>query len=453
MHYLRGDWRRAGLGEDSMTKSGTLLFAALLTLAGLGVGASQAQQGASGTAQAEPCSGLFCPDPPTAASKVRKGRRAKPARTAKSAAPAKQADKKQDSNKATLERTPFTEEERYSDVVPGLPGIRFWADSLGAFLDTLPREKGPWLILSSGGSAGAYGAGVLYGMSQAGTRPDFTVVTGVSIGAVMAPYAFLGQKYDEQLRESFFSLTSAEVFEDAQRPDSLVDTWPLKDFLAKRVTAQLLADVAAEHRKGRRLYVVTADLDAERAVLWNMGAIAAHGGDAAINLFRQILLAASAIPGVFPPAYIDVEANGRKFQEMHVDGGVVGPFYAAPPTWLVDPASDLPVSQMYVIVHSKLVPEFDVTGKEKIFILGRTISQAIKAGAQAQLALLSAATRQHGIELNVAYIDNSFNVRAETSFDPKQMKALFDLGIQQAKDGTAFRKQSAAATGQAQTRP
>ena len=198
--------------------------------------------------------------------------------------------------------------------------------------------------------------------------------------------------------------------------------------------------------------MVAIGVDSERAVIWNMGAIAVHGGDAAVNLFRQVLLAASAIPGIFPPAYIDVEANGRKFQEMHVDGGVVGPFYAAPSTWLVDPASELPVSQMYVIVHSKLAPEFDVTGKEKIFILGSTISQAIKAGAQAQVALLSAATKRHSIELNVAYIDNSFNVRAETSFDPKQMKALFDFGVEQAKNGTAFRTQNAASTGQAQKR-
>jgi hypothetical protein len=441
-----------------MTKSGTLLLVATLVLAGVGMSASQAQQGASGAALAEPCRGLFCPDPPGAPAKVRKAKKAKPAKatkpreTAQAATGKKDNRKKDDKKGASLERAPFTEEDRYSAIVPGLPGIRFWADSLGAFMDTLPREKGPWLILSSGGSAGAYGAGVLYGLSQAGKRPDFTVVTGVSIGAVMAPYAFLGQKYDEQLRESFLSLTSADVFEDTQRPDSLVDTWPLKDFLAKRVTLQLLADVAVEHRKGRRLYVVTADLDAERAVLWNMGAIAAHGGEAAANLFRQILLAASAIPGVFPPAYIDVEANGKKFQEMHVDGGVVGPFYAAPSSWLVDPESELPVTQMYVIVHSKLAPEFDVTGKEKIFILGRTISAAIKAGAQAQIALLSAATKRHDIGLNVTYIDNSFNVKAETSFDPKQMKALFDFGVEQAKNGTAFRTQNAAPAGQVQKR-
>jgi hypothetical protein len=355
---------------------------------------------------------------------------------------------------AVPERIPYTEQDREAAFVPGLPGVRFFADSLGAFSEALPREKGPWLILSSGGSSGAYGAGVLCGLSETGKRPEFSVVTGVSIGAVMAPYAFLGQKYDDQLRDSFLNLTSADVFEDSTRPDSLVDTWPLKDSLAKRVTPELLADIAAEHQKGRRLFVVTADLDSERAVIWNMGAIAAHGGEAALKLFRQVLLAASGIPGIFPPVLIDVEANGRKFQEMHADGGVFGPFYAAPPSWLLEPTSEhLPVSGFYVILHSKLVPEFAVTGQEKIFILGKTISAALKAGAQAELALLSTAAKRDGIELNLAYVDNAFHQPAQTAFDQKQMKALFDLGFEQAKNGTAFHTQSTGTTGEVQTKP
>jgi predicted acylesterase/phospholipase RssA len=420
-----------------MRKSGTSLFCLSLLVAAVAAGAAHAQQGRSGAPQ---------PQHPVEQPKARKAKAAKPAKRAKPAV--KQAEEKKP---WLVERVPYSEDDRQSAIIPGLPGVRFWADSLGAFAQALPPHKGPWLILSSGGSAGAYGAGVLQGLSESGKRPDYAVVTGVSIGAVMAPYAFLGQKYDDRLRDSLLNLTSADVFEDAQRPDSLVDTWPLKDQLAKRVTPELLADIAAEHRKGRRLFVVTADLDAERSVIWNMGAIAAHGGEAGIKLFRQVLLAASAIPGVFPPVYIDAEANGRKFQEMHVDGGVFGPFYVGPVSWLIEAGEQLPVTQFNVIIHSKLVPEFDVTGTEKIFILGRTISAAVKAGAQAELALLSAAAKRDGIELKVAYIDSGFNVPAQTAFDPKQMKAMFDLGVEQAKNGTAFRTQNAGASGQAQT--
>jgi hypothetical protein len=422
----------------------TAILFSVLALAVVFVDAPPQAQTGPRLDQATQCEpGAACPDRRAPRGKTRKP---KPQKEASPAVPPQP-------QKKAVERTPYTEQERESAVVPGLPGVRFFADSLGAFAEALPRDKGPWLILSSGGSTGAYGAGVVCGLTQSGKRPEFSVVTGVSIGALMAPYAFLGGKYDDQLRDSFLQLTSADVFEDASRADSLVDTWPLKNLLARRVTPELIADVAAEHRKGRRLFVVTTDLDAERAVVWNMGAIAAHGGEAAINLFRQVLLAASAIPGVFPPVYIDVESGDRKFQEMHVDGGVFGPFFVAPPSWLIEPASEqLPVSQLYVILHSKLVPEFEVTGTEKILILGRTISAAVKAGAQAELALLAAAAKRDGIELNVAYVDSAFHQPAQTAFDPKQMQALFDLGLEQAKNGTAFRTQNPASSGQAQTR-
>jgi Patatin-like phospholipase len=433
-----------------MKRAGLLL--ALILMGALGVSAPRAQQAPSGATQTAPCEpGAACEIRRSARQNLRKakpktGKQAKPA-ASKQAQPAVS---KPDLAKP-IERTPYEEQDREAAIIPGLPGVRFWADSFGAFADALPPDKGPWLILSSGGSSGAYGAGVLVGLSQAGKRPEFSVVTGVSIGAVMAPYAFLGAKYDDQLRDSFLNLTSADVFEDAVRADSLVDTWPLKNSLAKRVTPEVLADIAAEHRKGRRLFVVTADLDSSRAVIWNMGAIAAHGSEAALNLFRQVLLAASAIPGVFPPVYIDVEAQGRKFQEMHADGGVFGPFFVAPPSWLIEAASaQLPADKLYVIIHSKLVPEFELTGAEKIFILGRTISAAVKAGAQAELALLSTAAKRDGIELNVAYVDGSFRQPAQTAFDQKQMTALFNLGLEQAKNGTAFRTQNP--SGQAQSK-
>jgi hypothetical protein len=423
------------------------LLPALILFGALGTDAPRAQQVPGGGTQAQPCEpGARCAVRPDARQKARKTK----AKTSKAAKPAvaPPEQKKADAG----ERTPYDEHDAEAAILPGLPGVRFWGDSFGAFAHELPSQRGPWLVLSSGGSSGAYGAGVLVGLSQAGKRPEFSVVTGVSIGAVMAPYAFLGPKYDDQLRDGFLSLTSADVFEDAVRPDSLVDTWPLKKSLEKRVTPELLADIAVEHRKGRRLFVITANLDSERPVVWNMGAIAAHGGEAALMLFRQVLLAASAIPGIFPPVLIDVEGNGKKFSEMHADGGVFGPFFVAPSTWLVEPGSDqLPADKLYLIIHSKLVPEFELTDPEKIFILGRMISGAEKAGMHAELALLSNAAKRDGIELNVAYVDAAFRVPAQTTFDQKQMTALFDLGLEQAKNGTAFRTQSPS-TGQAQTK-
>jgi predicted acylesterase/phospholipase RssA len=426
-----------------MAKPGILLALVAFVIP-LGIGTSQAQIGPDNAESVQCPPGVACPSQPPVRRKVRKP---KPKQQAKPAA------KQPAPLPGAFERIPYTKQERAAAVVPGMPGARFWADSFEAFTGALPKTKAPWLVLSSGGAAGAYGAGILVGMSEAGTRPEFSVVTGVSIGAIMAPYAFLGQKYDKELRDSFLTLTAADVFEDAQRADSLVDTWPLKDLLAKRVTPQILADIAAEHRKGRRLFVVTADMDSERPVLWDMGAIAEHGGEAGLKLFRDVLLAASAIPGIFPPVYIDVEANGRKFQEMHMDGGVFGPFYAAPPNWLIEPGNrQLPASQLYVIINGKLTPEFEVTGTEKAQILGRMIDGAVKAGAQAEIALLAAATGRAGIDVSLAYTDRDFHAPGQTGFDPKKMQALFDRGFELGKNGTAFRKLGSAATWQAHTK-
>jgi hypothetical protein len=434
-----------------MKKPGIVLALVVLAIGALEIGAARAQERQGGVRQPIQCApGTVC--------QVRRAARRPDRRAVRRPGPVKQAKvpgkKSADQKKPTQQRIPYTEHDRDGAVIAGMPGVRFFSDSVGAFLQAIPPENGPWLILSSGGATGAYGAGVLYGWSATGKRPEFSVVTGVSIGALLAPYAFLGQRYDDQLRDSFLTLTSADVFEDASRPDSLVDTWPLKELLTKRITPTLLADIAAEHRRGRRLFVVTTDLDAERAVVWDLGAIAAHGGDAALKLAREVLLAASAIPGVFPPVLIDAEANGRKFQEMHADGGVFGPFFIAPDSWMVEPiGEELPTKQLYVIVNSKLTPEFEMADREKVSILSRTISAALKAGARAELALVSAAAKRDGIELNVSYVDSSFHATARTAFDQDYMKALFDLGVARGKDGTAFRTQTPApSSGQAHTK-
>ena len=203
------------------------------------------------------------------------------------------------------------------------------------------------------------------GLSAAGKRPDFAVVTGVSSGALMAPFVFAGARYDEALRdEAYTKITAADVFEAGGSSESFVNSWPLRDFIAKQITPALIADIAAEHRRGRRLFVVTTDLDAERSMVWNMGAIAAHGGDDALKLFRKVLLASASVPGGFPPVLIDVEADGRKFAEMHVDGGLGGQFFVAPQA-LMATTSDyhLPATQLYVVVNTGPERDFQVVDR------------------------------------------------------------------------------------------
>jgi hypothetical protein len=203
------------------------------------------------------------------------------------------------------ERTTFTVQDEDAARIPGIPDARVWGDSESEFARLLPQASGPWLAISGGGSDGAYGAGVLTGWSEAGTRPEFAVVTGVSIGGLIAPFAFLGPRYDEELHKNFTTIGAADIFEDRMTRDSLFDYWPLKRIVEQRVTAKLLSEIAAEHARGRRLLVVTTNLDAGRRVVWNMGAIAAHG-EQGLKLFRDILLASSSIPGFFSPVPIEV---------------------------------------------------------------------------------------------------------------------------------------------------
>ncbi|MGE3149592.1 MAG: patatin-like phospholipase family protein, partial [Pseudorhodoplanes sp.] len=188
-------------------------------------------------------------------------------------------------------RENFTAEEQKAAAIPGMPDARFWSDSVADFKKAIPDNPGPWLVLSSGGGDGAFGAGLLNGWSETGDRPEFSVVTGVSTGALMAPYAFLGPKYDAALKENYTTINAGSIFEAGGKGESFLDTWPLKELIAKLVDENLLAAIAAEHQRGRRLLVLTTNLDAERYVVWNMGAIASRGGEAALKLFRNILLA------------------------------------------------------------------------------------------------------------------------------------------------------------------
>ncbi len=325
-----------------------------------------------------------------------------------------------------------------------MPDARFFADSVADFQKALPAQPGPWLVLSTGGSDGAFGAGLLNGLSAAGKRPDYAVVTGVSTGALMAPFAFLGARYDDALKAAYTKITAADIFEVGSTGESFVDSWPLKDLIAKQITPQMLSDIAAEYNKGRRLFVVTTDLDAQRSVVWNMGAIAAHaadknGGDAALNLFRTVLLASGAVPGAFPPVLIDVEGNGKKFQEMHVDGGVGGQFFVAPPALLQSNSGyKIPATQLYIVINADLKPDFQVVEPSTPSILTQSVGMAVDTDLRLMLDRVFVAAKNSGIGFNVATIPQSFSAPSRGAFDPHYMQALFAAGFDQGKGDNAF---------------
>jgi len=350
----------------------------------------------------------------------------------------KQPSQKKDPPKDILARTPFTLEEQAAATIPGIPDARVWGDSETEFKRLLPTVSGPWLAISGGGADGAFGAGLLVGWTQSGNRPDFAVVTGASIGALIGPYAFLGSEFDGELTKNFTDITAADVFEAKPTPESFLDTWPLKRLIEKRVTRNLLKAIAAEHMKGRRYLVATTNLDAGRRVIWNMGAIAARGDDKALKLFREVILASASIPGFFQPVSIEVESNGKKFHEMHLDGTITSPFFVAPESSITSQDARLPTDQIYVIINSKITSDFSMPHRQIHAILGRTIGVALVTGLRAELMLITASARQLGIGLNVAHVPEDFTEVNRGLFDHIYMQALFRYGAEQAMNGQVF---------------
>jgi hypothetical protein len=336
-------------------------------------------------------------------------------------------------------RPDFTADDQAVVNIPGIPDARFWADSEKDFLAALPTTPGPWLALSTGGGDGAFGAGLLNGWSESGKRPEFSVVTGVSTGALMAPFAFIGPAQDAGLKRAYTEYNAGDIFEDVKTPESLVDTWPLRRLIAKEVTPELLAQVAEGYKRGRRLFVATTNLDAQRGVLWNMGAIAAKGDEAALKLFRDILVASTAIPGLFPPALIDVEANGKKTQEMHADGGMSAQVFVAPETMLnASSVTRIPASELYLIANNRLAPEFQMTERSLIFVLGHSIAVGVQSMLRMNIDRAYGAAKRSGVPFYLSYPALGADQQGKGAFDTEFMKGLFESGVARGKTGEPF---------------
>jgi hypothetical protein len=297
------------------------------------------------------------------------------------------------------------------------------------------------LALSGGASDGAFGAGVLAGMSAAGTRPHFTFVSGVSAGALIAPLAFLGE--DKALTDAFTDGRAESVGEGGVL--SLLFSQEsrraaLYDLVASMVDDDLLRRIAEEHAKGRRLMVVTTNLDAQRPVVWDMGQIASSRAPGALKLFRDVLVASSSIPGAFAPTLIDVEANGRQFAELHVDGGATTQVFIVPEGVLAAgkipnvPARQVPAN-LYVIINNRLTPDFEVVEGSTLPVLGRSLSSLIKTHARLTLVATQEFARNQGLGFNLTYIGEDFPREPKPSFETAYMRSVYAYGYRKASAG------------------
>lgn len=332
-------------------------------------------------------------------------------------------------------------------------------EALGAAMDraVLAHGRAPTILAISGGGAdGAYGAGVLTGWSERRDRPAFDLVTGVSTGALTAPFAFLGGEWDDELRAAYTGGQTEGLLSwrslNALTAPSLLSPRILSDLVNTHVTPELLRRVAEEHASGRRLLVVTTNLDAEGAVVWDMGQIATQGDANALALFRQVLLASASIPGVFPPVLIAaVQKDGTILREMHVDGGVTVPFLASPggPVTTALQRSgreDGVAGRVFIIINSQLGRQYAVTSGRISAILGRAYITSSKAATARELAAAVTFAGANHLELFITDIPAG----AESSsldFHQAAMTSLFELGHRRGLDGDAWRTLGGGETG------
>lgn len=348
------------------------------------------------------------------------------------------------------DRVPFTAaEQAQARVMPGAP-VRFWADGPAAdfgswrreVLAAQPRDDAAptsLLAISGGSDKGAFAAGVLTGWSEAGTRPEFTIVTGVSTGALIAPFAFLGSAHDATLRALYTGIGPDDIYRTHLVSGllggaSLLDSAPLERLIARHVTPGLLAEIARAHAAGRRLLVMTTNLDAQRGVIWDMGAIAASDSPGRLALFRRILLASASIPGAFPPVLIEAEAGGRRFSELHVDGGATSGFLALPRSVLrSEERSASPRSAAITLLYNgRIAPHFDVVEPRTFEIMRRALTTALTEADRAAIADVRRFARRHGIGFALCAIDEDFPESDSDLFDTEFMRSLFDYGAQRA---------------------
>ncbi len=342
------------------------------------------------------------------------------------------------------------------------PSIRFWGDEgpdqyrkINDIVEWLQKRSELWekkntkpiinfLALSGGGEDGSFAAGIITGWTRHGDRPEFDVITGVSAGALAAPFVFLGPEYDEVLFDVYSNLSyediyRTQIFSGLFGGSAILDTRPLKNLISKYLTAEILYLIGKQHLKGRRLWIGTTNLDAGRPVIWDIGEIALSGKKNSLDLVHNILLASSAVPGIFPPVIIDAKVGKQRFTELHVDGGVTRQVFLYPPQFIendvVHGIGGRIERKLYVIRNGRSQAIYDPVNTSLYSIALKALSMTIENKAVGDLYRIYEQSSRDGIEYNLAIIPNTFSLKPKEAFDPEYTKALFKVGYDFAKDG------------------
>ncbi len=354
-------------------------------------------------------------------------------------------------------------------TIPDMPTVRAWAGRPNAAMERdfersfeqespvdFPRGadgivRYPHLAISGGGANGAFGAGFLNGWSATGTRPEFKIVTGVSTGALMAPFAFLGASYDDALREFYTTTTTRDIFRLGSilgallAGESLADTGPLAALIARHVDEPFLREIAGAHARGRRLYIATTDLDSQRFVVWNMGLIAGSDRPESLELFRKVMLASASIPIAFPPVFfeVEVEAGGRRYDEMHVDGAVGATVFlhggVFRPSLIRERAGrGVGREDIFVIHNGQLREPPTPTPRTLRGIAMRVIEASGRAGLVGDLIRIYAVSQREQASFHWVTIAESVELAGPETFDPVKMAELYEVGRKAALAGPVW---------------
>jgi len=324
---------------------------------------------------------------------------------------------------------------------------RNWLQSQGRTARELPPAS--FLALSGGGDKGAFGAGLLNGWSATGKRPTFKLVTGISTGALIAPFAFLGPDYDAKLKDFYTNSTRDDLIRmrsliSALTDDAIADTAPLRAMLKKNVDRPMLDAIAAEYVRGRELWVSTTNLDANRRVIWNMTRIASSRDPRALDLFHDVMIASAAIPGVFPPVMIEVELDGKRYQKMHVDGGATAQVFVYPPNFNLEKLAREHDGErkrtVYIIVNNRIDPEWEQTERRAITIADRAITSLIHTQGIGDLYRIYLTAMNDGMDFNLVHIPPEFTQKPNELFDMSFMRALFETGCRMGRQDGFWKK-------------
>lgn len=364
---------------------------------------------------------------------------------------------------SSLERKASAPDAHYMQAqIPDWPNVRYLISTkagVNAMVNDLMDDQrrlgseagsGKYLSLSGGGDNGAFGAGLLVGWSQRGDRPNFDLVTGVSTGALLAPFAYLGKDYDPVLTYVYTQTSPEKIYKmrwllSVVTDDGIADTTPLYELIAKYVDDDFLRKVAYEHQvKGRWLLIGTTNIDAGIPVVWNMGKIATIGTPQALDLFRKIMLASASIPGAFPPVMFDVAVDGETYHEMHVDGGVSAQVFLYPTAAArtADAAGLVRSAKRdaYIIRNSRLDNDKEDVERSTISIVKRSISQLIQSQGLGDIYQIYQTTQKDHVGFNLAFIGPDFKATRKVEFDSDYMRALYHYGYDRALKGYLWAK-------------